>query len=81
MANSIINTGRTNQLAYNNTLCSVNNKRSGIRHQRKIAHKNLMLVDLFFILIVESYANLQRSCISSIPLLTFFDRILNFILT
>ncbi len=42
---SIINSGRTYQLRYNNTLCAVDNESSAVGHKREIAHVDLALAE------------------------------------
>ncbi len=81
MGDSVIYTGGAHQLAYNYTLRTINHKRSGFRHQREIAHKNLMLVDLICFLVVKSYLHLQRCRVGGIAFFAFRNRILYIILT
>ena len=80
MINCIVNAGRTNQLAYDNSLRTVDYKGTGFCHQRKITHKDLMFADLFLLLIVQTNCNGQRSSISSISFLAFFNRIFHIVL-
>ena len=54
MSNAIINSRRTHELTDDNTLCTVDNKCTRLCHQRKISHKNLMLVNLISLFIVET---------------------------
>ena len=51
MADSIVNTRRTYQLADNDTLRTVDYKGARLGHQRKISHKDLMLVNLVIFLV------------------------------
>ena len=77
MSDSVVDTGRTNQLADDNTFRAVDHKSTGLSHQRKIAHENLMLTDLFLLLVIKANLNLKRCCECSISLFTLFDRILH----
>ena len=43
MTDSVIDTGRTNQLADNNTLRTIDDKGTGLSHQGKVTHKDLLL--------------------------------------
>ena len=63
-----------------NSLCTVDDKRTVLGHKRKIPHENLMFVDFFLIFIKQANFYLKRGCISSIPFLTLFYTILCFIL-
>ncbi len=80
MADSIINTRRTDQLTYNDTLRAVDYKGTCLRHQGKIPHKNLMFTDLFFFFIIEAHCHGQGRRIGSIPLLALLNRIFYIIL-
>ena len=79
MANSIINSRRTYQLAYNNTLCAIDDKRAGSRHKRQISHKDVMLADLFCLIIMKSYLDLKGCSVSCISLLALFDGIFHIV--
>ena len=76
MCNTVVNTGGTHQLADNNTLSTVDDKGSGIRHQRQISHKDLMLFDLTGLMVAQSDRNLQRCGVRCVTLLALFDCIL-----
>ena len=58
MADSIVDTGGTHQLADDYPLCSVDHEGARVRHKRKVAHKNLVLVDLVLVLVAKSDLNL-----------------------
>ena len=58
MTDRIVDTGRTNQLADDNTFRSIDNEGSVFCHERKITHENLMLVDLVVLFVIESHADL-----------------------
>ncbi len=73
MSDCVIDARRTHQLAYNDTLCPIDHKGSGLCHQRQISHKDFMLVDLVCFFIVETNLYFQRSSISSISLFAFLD--------
>ena len=81
MGNSIINARGTHKLTYNDTLRAIDHKGSRAGHQRQIAHKDLMLVDLIRLLVVESYLYFQRRRVGGVTLLAFLDRVLYVILT
>ena len=80
MTNRIVNAGRTNQLANDNTFSTVNYKGSGLCHQRKITHEDLVFTDFFFLLVVQANRNSQRRRISCISLFTLFNRIFHIVL-
>ena len=79
MANGIVDTGGTYQLADNNTLCSIDHKGTGLCHQRKVTHENLMFTNLFFLFIVQTNCHGQRRRVGSISLLAFFNRIFHIV--
>ena len=74
---SVVDTGRTNQLADDNTFCAIDYESTGLSHQRKITHEDLMLTDFFLLLVIKANLNLKRCCKGSISLFTLFDRILH----
>ena len=80
MGNRIVNAGRPNQLAYDDTFSPVDHKRSSTCHQRQIPHKNLMFINLVCFFVVEPYPHLQRRSISRITFFTLFNRVLYVIL-
>ena len=73
MGNCIIDTRGSNKLADNNTLGTIYHERTGSGHQRQITHEYLMLTDLIILFIMETDLDLQRRCISSVTLHTFFN--------
>ena len=77
MSDSVVDTGRTNQLADDNTFCAIDYESTGLSHQRKITHEDLMLTDFFLLLVIKANLNLKRCCKGSISLFTLFDRILH----
>ena len=81
MADSVVDAGGTHQLAYDNTLCAINDKSAGGSHEGQIPHEDLMLADLLFLLIVKANLYLQGRCVIGIPLLTLFNGILYIVLT
>ena len=80
MSDSIVNAGGTNQLTYDDALCSIDHESTSLCHQGKVAHENLMFADFFFFLIIEPHSHRQRCCIGSISLFTFFNGIFHIIL-
>ena len=75
MCDSIIDTRGTHKLADDNTLSTIDNKSTCLCHQRKISHKDLMLVNLISLLIIKPYSDFQRCCISCITFFTLINRI------
>ena len=74
--NRIVNTGGTNQLAYDDALCAVDDKGTGVCHERQIAHEDFVLLVLVLILIVQPHFDLHRGCICGIPLLALRNAVL-----
>ena len=54
---------------------------SGTCHQRQISHKDLMLVNLIRLLIMKSYSDFQRCCISCITISTLINAVFHIIFT
>ena len=77
MANGIVDAGGTDQLTYNDTFRAVDHKSTGLCHQGKVTHKNLMFTDFFFFFIIEAYRYRQRRRVGGVPLLAFLDGILH----
>ena len=57
MPYGVIDARGTYQLAYDDTLCSIDHESTGLCHQGKVAHENLMFADFFFFLIIEPYSH------------------------
>ena len=72
----IVNTGRTYQLRYDNTLCTVDNECTAVGHLREFAHEDLRLLDLSCFEIVQSCGNSQGNSVRCISRLALCDRVL-----
>ena len=70
---SIINTGGTNQLGNNDTLCTVDDEGAAWCHDRKITHKDVLLFYLSGFLVQQACTNAQRSRIGRVTLFALFD--------
>ena len=77
MGDSVINTRRTNQLADDNTLRSIDHEGACLCHKREVAHEDFMFIDLVLLLIDQTDPDFERCCIGSIALLALFNRILH----
>ena len=75
----IIDAGRTDQLADDDSLSTVDHEGTGIGHQGQIAHEDLMLLHIILIFIVKSDFDFHRSGIGCIPFLAFRDGIFHII--
>ena len=75
-------TGRTNELTYDYTFRTVNNKRTVRRHEREIAHKHVLFDGVFhfavFAVNLQSYTDFKRSGKSCVSVFTFFFGVLGF---
>ena len=81
MRNVEVDTGGTYQLAYDDTLGSVDNERTCLGHEGEVAHEYLMVLNYILVLfIVKSNFNLEGRRVSRITFLTLFNGILNVIL-
>ena len=79
MAYGVINARGTNQLAYDDSFGAIDHESTRLSHQGKVAHKDLMLADLLFFLIIKADSHRQGCRISSISFFTLFNRILHVI--
>ena len=89
LCNIVIDTGRTNQLADDNTFRTVDDKCACVRHDRQIAHINLLhgnlnvlqniiagsgtVLILIRLVVTEQYIDIQRCSIGRIALFTFIN--------
>ena len=73
---AIIDTGRTDQLADDDTFSTVDDEGPRIGHQREVPHEHGGFFDFAGILIQQADVHIQRSCISSILLFALFHVIL-----
>ena len=80
MRDRIVNARRTNQLAYDYTLCPVNYESTGAGHQWQVAHEYFMLIDFVCFFVVKSYSHLKWRSVSRITFFTLFNRVLHVIL-
>ena len=80
MADSIVDTRGTNELADDDTLSAVDHKGSGFGHEGQVSHEYLLQVDLAGLVVAKPYIYFKRSRVSCISLLTLFDRILDVLL-
>ena len=79
MVNSVVDTGRADQLRYNDALRAVDDKGTRLRHQRKVPHEDLMFVDLVGLLIIEANLYLKRSRVCGVPGLAFRNGVFDLI--
>ena len=66
----VVNARRTHELRYDNTLSAVDDECAAVCHQRKIAHKYVILLDFSCFLVQKPCLNSERSGICSVALLT-----------
>ena len=79
---SIINTGGTDELRYDDSLRTIDNERTGAGHQGQITHEDFLVLDLLLAFsVIKAYFNFQRRCIGCVSFLALFDGILLVILT
>ncbi len=80
LVNSIIDTGRTDQLADDDSFRAIDHKGAGRGHQRKVAHEDFLFLDFpLRFLVIKAYAHPQRCRIVRVVLLALFDGILDLI--
>ena len=77
----IVDTRRTNQLADDNSLCTIDYECTCLCHKWKITHEDIMLCNFTCFFITKMHIDLDWSCISCITFLAFFNRILDVFLT
>ena len=73
---SIICTWRTNQLADDNALCTVDDKRTGIRHKREIAHEHFLFFNFACLTVDKTDIYADRSRKRHITLFALVELIL-----
>ncbi len=79
VADPVINAGRADELADDNTLGAIDNEGARVRHEGKRTHVLLMLFDFAVLFVVEAHRHLERCLIIGVALLALFDRILDFV--
>ena len=75
LAGSIEHAGRTNQLADDNTFCTVGDESAGIRHEREIAHENFLFLHFAGAFVQQARSDIKRRSIRCVTLFTFFNGI------
>ena len=73
---SVIHAGAADDLGNDDALRAVDHEGAAVRHQREIAHENLLVLDFAGLLVVQADANLDGLCISCVAFLAFFDGVL-----
>ena len=74
-----IHARRTHELAYNDALCTIDDKSALLGHEREIPHEHRLLLHLSGFLIYKAHGDTQRRGIVYIPLFTFFHRVFRMI--
>ena len=73
-----INARGTDELRYDDTFCTIDDKCTGIRHNREIAHEQFMFLDFSGVFVYQSYIYLERGRVCCIPCLTFLNAVFLF---
>ena len=68
--------GRTDQLADDSALCTIDHKGARIGHQREVTHEDLLIFDLAGLLIQQTSRDTQRGSVGHVPLFALLDGIL-----
>ena len=66
----------TNELRYDRAFCTVDDEGSSVGHLREVTHEDLLLLDLTGLLVAQTHADLQRSCIRCISCLALLNAVL-----
>ncbi len=72
----IIHAGRTHDLRNDDALRAVDDERAARRHEREVAHEDLLFLDLLGLLVAQTNADLQRSGIRGVARLALLLRVL-----
>ena len=64
-----VHTGGTDDLGDDDTLGAVDDKGTAVGHERKVAHENLLLLDLLGFPVAEADLHLERSGVCGVPCL------------
>ena len=72
---AVIDARGTDDLGDDDTLRAVDDKGAAVGHELEIAHEDLLLLDLFGLLVPQTDADLQRGGIGGIPLLALDDAV------
>ena len=68
--------GRTDQLADDGALCTVDDKGAGVGHQGEVAHEDLLVLHLSGLLVQQTGGDAQGCCIGHVALLALLDAVL-----
>ena len=68
--------GRTDQLADDRTLCTVDHKGAGVGHQGEVTHEDLLILHLAGLLVQQTGGDAQGCCIGHVALLALLDAVL-----
>ena len=68
--------GRTDQLADDGALCTVDDKGACVGHQGEVAHEDLLILHLAGLLVQQTGGDAQGRCIGHVALFALFDAVL-----
>ena len=71
-----VHAGASDDLGDNDALGAVDHEGAAVGHERKIAHKDLLILDLAGLLVEQPHANLDRLCIGRVTFLALLNGIL-----
>ena len=72
--------GRTDQLADDGTLSTVDHKGARIGHQREVAHENFLVLDLAGLLVQQTGSHAQGGSVGYVALLALLDAVLGLLI-
>ena len=72
--------GRTDQLADDGTLSTVDHKGARIGHQREVAHENFLVLDLAGLLVQQTGSHAQGGSVGHVALLALLDAVLGLLI-
>lgn len=74
----VVHARASDKLGYDDALCTVDDERTRIRHEREIAHKHFLFNHFAGFVVGEASLHLERNSIRSVAVFALFDGVLGF---
>ena len=71
-----VHAGAADDLGDDDALCTIDDERAAVGHEREIAHEDLLILDLAGLLVEQAHADLDRLRIGGIAFLALFNGVL-----
>ena len=75
-----VHAGAADDLGDDDALCTIDDERAAVGHEREIAHEDLLILDLAGLLVEQAHADLDRLRIGGVALFALFNGVLGLLI-